>query len=49
MVVENNNTYHKIPTDYSDAKWIGFSGNLIISYKDIDSKIDSNPKLIIAA
>ena len=49
MIQENNKTFHKIPTDYSDAKWLTFSGNLIISYKDIESKIDSNAKLIIAA
>ena len=49
MISENNKTFHKIPSDYSDAKWLAFSGNIVISSKDIESKIESDPKLVIAA
>jgi len=48
LIQENNSTFHKIPKDYNDAKWMTYSGNIAIEPKDIVSKIDSNPKLVIA-
>jgi len=48
LIQENNSTFHKIPTDYNEAKWLTYSGNIVIQPKDIESKIDSNPRLVIA-